>query len=54
MNPEISRLAGITMRFIPWDEKDKFASSVEKAKTLQDIPQPWRNLMIDTKKKLGK
>lgn len=42
MNPDISRKAGLAMRYVPWDEKLNFIKAVEKAETLDDIPQPYR------------
>ena len=42
MNPDISRKAGLAMRNIPWDLQEDFIKAVEKAETLDDIPQPYR------------
>lgn len=45
MNPELSRAAARIMRFINGDKHESFTNLVESAKTLDDIPQPYRDWM---------
>lgn len=45
MIPELSYAAARIIRFVEFDKLESFTVSVENAKSLNDIPQPYRNWM---------
>jgi hypothetical protein len=53
MKAEISRLAALIIQDMDWPERKKFIPIVEKARSLNDIPEPWRGQMKALKKDLA-
>ena len=51
MNPEISRLAALyfTETQLPLSQRLELIPFVENAKSLKDIPEPWRSQMQEIK-----
>lgn len=45
MKAEISRLAAQIIQNMSFEERIKFIPYIEKANTLNDIPEPWRSEM---------